>query len=171
VKPNFRTLGRRFGQRTPAVAEAITSADPALLTAALREGTASVVVDGEQVSVGDDDVTVSETPRSGWAVASGGGETVALDLEITPELRAAGTVREVVRLVQEARKSQGLEVTDRIELWWKADGDTADALRGSESLLAEEVLAVRVIEGEPTAPVAPHDTGERGVIFWLRAVG
>jgi isoleucyl-tRNA synthetase len=171
VKPNFRALGRRFGQRTPAVAQAISTADPTLLTAGLRAGNAEVVVDGERLTVSDDEVIVSETPRSGWAVSTGGGETVALDLEITAELRAAGTVREVVRLVQEARKSQGLEVTDRIELWWTADGDTADALRGSEALLAEEVLAVRIVEGEPTAPVAPHDTGDRGVTFWLRAVG
>ena len=55
-----------------------------------------------------DEVLLTETPREGWAVATEGGETVALDLAITPELRRAGLAREVVRLVQEARKTSGL---------------------------------------------------------------
>ena len=71
------------------------------------------------------DLIVTETPREGWTVASGGGLTVALDLTLTPELERAGLVREVVRLIQEARKNSGLEVSDRIELWWTADGDLA----------------------------------------------
>ena len=63
-----------------------------------------------------DEVLLTETPREGWAVATEAGETVALDLTVTPELRRAGLAREVVRLVQEARKTGGLEVTDRIDL-------------------------------------------------------
>jgi isoleucyl-tRNA synthetase len=174
VKANFRSLGKRFAKTTPTVAAALQAADAAGLTATLRAaGVATVEVDGEAVTVTPEDVIVSETPRSGWAVASAGPETVALDLELTDELRAAGAVREIVRLVQEARKNQGLEVTDRIELWWEADTDgaTASALRAAESLLAEEVLAVSVQEGAPTAPLSPHDAPERGVRFWLRPVG
>ncbi len=60
---------------------------------------------------------ITETPREGWAVATDAGETLALDLHLTPELLRRGLAREVVRLVQEGRKSAGLEVTDRIELW------------------------------------------------------
>ena len=172
VKANYRSLGRRFGSRTPAVAQAIQEADAATLTAALRaSGSARVDVGGDWVEVGPDDVISTESPRTGWAVAANGTETVALDLELTDELRAAGTVREIVRLVQEARKAQGLEVTDRIELWWEADGEVADALREGTDLLAEEVLAVNVTQGPPTAPLAPHEAGERGVRFWLRSVG
>ena len=97
VKPNFRALGRRFGARTPAVAAAIEAADPARLAAELRSaGTASVVVDGAPVGLDADDVIVTQTPRSGWAVAADGGETVALDVTITPELRREGLAREVV---------------------------------------------------------------------------
>jgi isoleucyl-tRNA synthetase len=172
VKGNFRSLGKRFAKRTPEVANAISAADGAAIAAAIREtGIATVDLDGEPVEIGAEDVVISETPRSGWAVANSGAETVALDLELTDELIAAGTVREVIRLVQEARKAQGFEVTDRIELWWEADGDIAAALRGAHDLLAEEVLAVTVTEGPPTAPLSPHDPGERGVRFWLRVVG
>ena len=66
---------------------------------------------------------LTETPREGWAVVTAAGETVALDLTITEELRRAGLAREVVRLVQEARKAAGFEVTDRVALVWSAGGD------------------------------------------------
>ena len=92
----------------------------------------------------DGDLIVTETPREGWTVASGGGLTVALDLTLTPELERAGLFREVVRLVQEARKNAGLEVSDRIELTWAAEGTVARALEEHAEALAAEVLAVPV---------------------------
>ena len=105
AKGNFRALGKRFGARTPAVAAAVAAADAGALASSLREsGSATVTVDGEDVSVGPDEVVVTETPKEGWAVVTDAGETVALDLELTPALRRAGLAREVVRLVQEARK-------------------------------------------------------------------
>jgi isoleucyl-tRNA synthetase len=74
---------------------------------------------------------------------------VALDLTVTPELRRAGLAREVVRLVQDARKTSGLQVTDRIALSWAADGEVADALREHADLVAGEVLATSFGEGQP----------------------
>jgi len=171
VKANFRPLGARLGKGVQAVAAAIATADPAALAHALRQGTASVVVDGHDVALSPDEVIVTETPRSGWAVASAAGETVALDLEISPELRRAGLVRDVVRLVQEARKGAGLDVSDRIELWWAADGELQESLQDGALTLAEEVLAVSVTQGRPTADLAPHDDRELGLRFWLRLAG
>ena len=171
VKANFRPLGARFGKGVQDVAKAVAAADAAELAAAVRAGTAAVEVNGETVSLSAEEVVVTETPRSGWAVASGPGATVALDLEVTPELRRAGLVREVVRLVQDARKSTGLDVSDRIELWWTASGELADALREGVGKLGEEVLAVSVAEGKPTADVAHHDDAELDLRFWLRLAG
>src|SRR5882757_3295464 len=115
AKANFRALGKRFGKGVQAVAAAVAAADAAALSADLRErGTATVVVDGSDVSLSPDEVIVTETPREGWSVASDSGATVALDLTITPELRLAGLAREVIRLIQEARKNSGLDVADRI---------------------------------------------------------
>jgi isoleucyl-tRNA synthetase len=171
MKANFRVLGKRFGKRTQTVADAIHAADAALLAAALKAGDASVVVEGETVDLSTEEVIVTETPRTGWAVASGLGETVALDLEITPELRRTGLVRDVVRLVQDGRKSTGLEVSDRIELWWQGGGELAEAVREGSSRLAEEVLAVSVTEGRPTADLAAHVDEELGLTFWLRMAG
>ena len=153
VKANYRALGKRFGKNTPNVADAISSADAVELVAALRNGAAAVVVDGESVSVTDEDVIITETPRSGWAVASDSGETIALDLNVTPELRRAGLAREMVRLIQDARKSAGFEVSDRISCWWTADDDDlAETLAEHGPMIANEVLATTFEHGAaPTA--------------------
>jgi isoleucyl-tRNA synthetase len=182
VKPNFRTLGRRFGKTTPLVAAAITAADPAGLAAGLRaSGELSVVVDGEPVQVGAGDVIVTQTPRAGWTVASEGGETVALETEITPELRREGLAREVIRLVQDARKADGLDVSDRITLWWQADSpQLAAALDEHGQLIAGEVLAAEFHAVEPGGSgeedrtpdqgLAAHGDEGLGFRFWLRRV-
>ncbi len=129
-------------------------------------------MDGRTVVITRDDLVVTETPRQGWAVASDAGETVALDLEITPELREAGLVREAVRLIQEARKASGLEVTDRIELWWSADGDElTSALRAQSASLGAEVLAPVPAQGPPNADITPHVDPELGLTVWLRCAG
>ena len=113
----------------------------------------TVLVDGSGIEVGADEVLITETPREGWAVATEAGETVALDLTVTPALRRAGLAREVVRLVQEARKATGLQVTDRVDLRWQAAGEVAEALREHAELVATEVLATTFVE-------APLDAGE-----------
>jgi isoleucyl-tRNA synthetase len=171
VKANFRVLGKRFARSTQKVADAIHAADGPALVAALRTGTATVAVDGETVALSAEELIVTETPRTGWAVASGHGETVALDLELTPELRRAGLVRDAVRLIQDGRKSTDLDVSDRIELWWSAGGELAESLREGSSRLADEVLAVQVTEGRPTADLKPHVDTELGLTFWLRVAG
>jgi isoleucyl-tRNA synthetase len=147
AKGNFRALGKRFAKQTPQVAAAIAAADAAALAAALdADGRATVVVDGAEVEVLPEEVIVSERPREGWSVVNEQGETVALDLELTPALVRAGLAREAVRLVQEARKNSGFEVSDRIALRWAASGETAEALREHADLVADEVLATEMAE-------------------------
>jgi isoleucyl-tRNA synthetase len=173
VKPNFRALGKRFGGGTKAVAAAITAAGPASLAEALRAGgTATVVVSGEKVTLAPDDVIITEHPKAGWAVetgavGTGSGETVALDLTITPDLYRAGLVREVIRLVQDARKSTGLDITDRITLWWTAQGDLAEALRADTPHLADEVLATTITEGPPPPNLPAHHDADLDLTFHL----
>jgi isoleucyl-tRNA synthetase len=169
AKGNFRALGKRFGQRTPRVAAAIAAADAAVLARTLaNEGRATVPVDGEDVEVLPDEVIVSERPREGWSVVNEQGETVALDLELTPDLVRAGLAREVVRLVQEARKNSGFDVTDRIVLTWQAEGETAEALRENGGLVAGEVLAIEMAEGTPTGTVVRDE--DLGLAFTVTRV-
>ena len=143
---------------------------------------------GGAVSVGPDDVIVTQTPRAGWAVATDAGETVAIDTTVTPELRREGLAREVIRLIQEARKSDGLDVTDRIALRWSArDAELAAALTEHSALIAGEVLAVEFGPAEAggasgerasggsgdrpePADVREHTDEELALRFWLRRV-
>ena len=172
VKPNFKALGRRFGKRTPAVAKAITSADAATLAAELRTaGTAVAAMDGEPVSLSPDEVIVTQTPKAGWTVATDGGETVALETTLTPELRREGLAREATRLIQDARKSDGLDVTDRISLWWEAsDPGLSAALTEQGPVIASEVLATSYQAGRPPQEdgFAEHTDDALGLRFWLR---
>ncbi len=172
VKANFRALGKRFGQRTPVVAAAVAAADAAELAGDLSaSGVATVVVDGDPVEIIPDEVIVTETPRSGWAVAADTGETVALDLEITPELRRAGLAREAVRMIQEARKTSGFDVSDRIRVRWAAEGETAAALEEHASAIADEVLATSFERVPPTdlGPLGQRE-GELGLTIALERV-
>ncbi len=173
VKPQFRSLGRRFGAATQAVAAAIVAVDPAALAHAVAAGSASVEVPSlGTVPLTDADVVVTQTPLEGWGVATAGGETVALDLAVSPALRAEGWAREVVRLIQEARKTDRLDVTDRIELRWSSsDQEVAAALAGHAEMIAGEVLAISFGPGEGPgtdgASWHEHSDDEIGLRFWL----
>jgi isoleucyl-tRNA synthetase len=174
AKANFRALGKRFGARTKAVAGAIAAADAAGLAAAFRNGgSASVVVEGETVTLSPDEVVITEAPREGWAVESASGETVALDLMVTPALRRAGLAREVVRILQEARKSAGLDITDRVSVWWTAtSAETAEALMEHGGMVADEVLATTFAKGtplsdDPAADAPPQEHPDLGLTFRL----
>ncbi|WP_024805765.1 isoleucine--tRNA ligase [Nocardia sp. BMG51109] len=143
VKANFRALGKRFGRRTPAVADAVRAADAERLVEQLRDnGSAVLEFEGTDIVLGPDEVIVSELPRSGWVVESQRGVTIALDIEITPELAAEGIARDVVRVAQNARRDAGLKVSDRISLTIAAPDDVLTAIEPHAGFIANETLAV-----------------------------
>ena len=149
VKANFRSLGQRFGKQTPAVAAAIAASDPAALLAEVRaNGSTTLTVSGlGEVSVAEGDVVITETPREGWAVAADAGESIALDLTITDDLRRAGLAREIVRAIQEARKNSGLDVADRISVYWSsADEDVLATMSEHGEMIGAEVLAPNMVQ-------------------------
>ena len=174
AKGNFRALGKRFAKDTPRVAAAIAAADAeALATALGDDGRATVELDGQAVEILADEVIISERPREGWSVVNEQGETVALDLEITPELRRAGLAREVIRMIQEARKAAGFDVSDRITLSWAVlDGESqelAEAMAEHGALIADEVLASTVTEAGTPEGLEQSDT-DLGVAFTVQRV-
>jgi isoleucyl-tRNA synthetase len=104
-------------------------------------------------------------------VASDDGETLALEVAITPELRREGLAREVVRLVQDARKQDGLDVSDRISMQWAtADPDLAAALTEHGAMISAEILAVEygAAPAGDLARGAEHDDAGLGLSFWIR---
>ena len=162
VKPNFRTLGKRFGKRTPLVAAAIGAAEASELAAQIRRGEGQVQVEGETLSLTAEEVIVTEVPQEGWTVASGGGESLALDLHLDDELLLLGTARDIVRTLQQARKDSGFEVTDRITVLWQSDDErVAQAFATHGQMIGHEVLATEIVETKAPAAMNLSDPDMR----------
>ena len=139
VKANFKSLGAKFGGAVQEIAKSIAAADATSLVKTLRS-TGSTTVGTWEIAL--EDLVVTEVPKSGWSVSSHDGESVALDLELTPALIAAGNVREVIRFIQERRKSDGFEISDRINVSWNAHEEMAAAIESEIAHISDEVLAV-----------------------------
>jgi isoleucyl-tRNA synthetase len=166
LKANFKTLGARFGKSTPEIAAAVAAADANALVEALRSGSATVTASGVDYQIGPDDVVVTEVPREGWTVASDSGESLALDLALTPELIGQGIARDVTRLIQDARKTSGLDISDRITVTWESGNEaTVSALNSHADLVASEVLATTWAQGAVSNPTASDDELELKVLI------
>jgi isoleucyl-tRNA synthetase len=139
VKANFKSLGAKFGGAVQEIAKAIAATDATVLVKTLRSAGTTTVGTWE---IALDDLVVTEVPKSGWSVSSHDGESVALDLELNPALIAAGNVREVIRFIQERRKSDGLDISDRINVTWNATDEMAAAIESDLGHISDEVLAL-----------------------------
>jgi len=142
ARPNFRVLGPRLGPAVKDVARALAGDDGSIAAALARGESVQVEAAGREVALSPSDVELSQEVREGWGVAAEGGITVALDLTITPELRREGLARDVVRVVQDARKAAGLDVSDRIELGLEATGELKEAIEAHGDHIGSETLAV-----------------------------
>ena len=152
VKANFKSLGAKFGGAVQEIAKAIAATDATALVKTLRASGVTTVGTWE---IALDDLVITEVPKSGWSVSSHDGESVALDLELTPALIAAGNVREVIRFIQERRKSDGLDISDRISVTWNATDEMAAAIETDLAHIADEVLALSITRD---AGLAINDT-------------
>jgi isoleucyl-tRNA synthetase len=157
AKPSYRVLGPRLGPAVKEVARALERDDGTLAGALARGETVTLAdVGPEPVALAPEDVELTQETLEGWGVATEGGVTVALELEVTPELRLEGLARELVRLVQDARKEAGLQVSDRIALGIAAGGELARALAAHRAFVAAETLATEIRDG--VLPEAEHRT-------------
>ncbi|MFA5786431.1 MAG: isoleucine--tRNA ligase [Actinomycetota bacterium] len=146
LTPQFRALGRRFASRTKEVAEAISKMDAeAVATAFAADQPVTVDLSSEAVTLTAEEIQVIEEPRTGWHLASDGPYSVALDLEISPDLRLEGMARELVRAIQDLRKEAGLALEDRIELCVSGSPEVTTALDAWKSYVQEETLAVTLL--------------------------
>ena len=139
VKANFKSLGAKYGKDVQEISKAIAALDATTLVKTLR-ASASTKVATWEIELGD--LVVTEVPKSGWMVASHEGESVALDLALSQTLIDAGNVREVIRYIQERRKGDGFEISDRIKVRWNADAAIVAAISQSASHISDEVLAL-----------------------------
>ena len=142
VRPNYRSLGPRFGKEMPQVAAAVEALDAAAVAQALEMGEeVGISIDGRDHTLSADDMNLVMEQLEGYQVEAEAGHAVALELELDDELRREGLAREVVRAVQEARKQAGLEVSDRIALALGGDEELLAAAREHEAYIAGETLA------------------------------
>jgi isoleucyl-tRNA synthetase len=163
LKANYRTLGPIFGKDMPLAAEAIAALDPAKVAAAMRPpgegghsdagddsdgGGIGITVGGREHTLTAEDVLLTMKPPEGYSVEREGAHAVALELALDDSLLREGRSREIVHAVQNARKTAGLEVEDRIELALTGDPALIEAAREHEQYLAGETLALSVGWGE-----------------------
>jgi isoleucyl-tRNA synthetase len=144
AKPNFRSLGKRYGKRTPAIAAAAEGLGADQLRGLERGEPATLTLDGEPATILPEDVVVERDVASDWLVASDGPYVAALDPRLDETLRLEGLAREVVNRVQRLRKEAGYVYTDRIGLWISGDGPVLEAVRGHAPFIQGETLARRL---------------------------
>ena len=149
VKPNFRSLGPRFGKDMPQVKAAVEALDADHARRAIAgEREIGIAIDCADHTLRPEDMTLVMQPLDGYQVESEAGRAVALSLELTDDLIREGLAREVVRAVQNARKEEGLEISDRIELVLGGDAELLEAVRAHEGYVAGETLATTIeLEG------------------------
>ncbi|MFW6097390.1 MAG: class I tRNA ligase family protein [Chloroflexota bacterium] len=143
--PNNRELGPRFGADFPKVRQALMSLDPSQAVAQLQaQGELALEVNGEAITLDEDDVLVQTESRGGLAVASDKGVTVAVDTALTPQLVQEGYARDLVRSLNNMRKEAGLEIDDRIHVVYSPpqDADVAAALQNFGNFVQQETLAL-----------------------------
>ncbi len=144
IKPNFKVLGKRLGKNMKAGKAAIETFTQEDIAQLERDGKYSLQLDGQPFELNLSDVNITSEDIEGWLVASDAEITVALDATITPELAAEGMARELVNRIQNLRKDQGLEVTDRIHLKIQQHQAINQAILQFEDYIGQEVLATQL---------------------------
>ena len=152
VKPDFKKLGPKFGKQMKQVAAAIQAMEQSQINTLEREGHATIVVDGAEVVIDAPDVEIISEDIPGWLVANEGNVTVALDINITPELRQEGVARDLINRIQNIRKGRDYEITDRINLIIEPNELTTDAVNSFADYIAGQVLADSITVGAVENP-------------------
>ena len=148
IKPNFRTLGKKYGSNMKSIAAALAQLDQKTISAIQAAGTYTLQIAGIDVTLECEDYEISSEDMPGWLVSSEGSLTIALDINVTPELLAEGIARELVNRIQNIRKDSGFELTDRIEVVIYASGEDFASIEASlaqyKDYLASQTLALGV---------------------------
>ena len=168
IKPNFKTLGKVYGPRMKEIAAAFATLDQPTISAIQRAETEGVpytlALPSGEVVLNPGDYQISSEDVQGWLVASQGPLTIALDAEITPQLRQEGLARELVNRIQNLRKSSGFEVTDRIDVFIEPNGALETALAHFGDYVRTQTLA-RNIQFTPQPQQAVEVEWEDGTLL------
>jgi isoleucyl-tRNA synthetase len=144
VKPNFKTLGPRFGKDMKLVAQSIQALSDAQIQILEKEGKLELNLEGKEIILAPEDVVISSKDVSGWLVASEQGVTVALDVQMNESLLFEGMARELVNRLQNIRKDLGFDVTDTISLTLRENEALSDVLKQNKTYIQREILATSI---------------------------
>jgi len=158
IKPNFKSLGPRYGKMMKQIAAAITAFSQEEIQKLESDGEAEFEMDGQVIHITRDDVEIISEDIPGWLVSNEGKITAALDVTITEELRNEGIARELINRIQNLRKEKGYEVTDQIVLQVERRNEINDAILNNNDYICSETLAVQLcyvdkIEADQPQPV------------------
>ena len=142
IKPNFKTLGPRYGKIMKAISAQIMQFSQQQINALEAQGSCELTVEGQPVQILISDVEIATQDIPGWVVANEGSLTVALDITVTPELRDEGIARELVNRIQNIRK-EGFDVTDRITIDLQS-GEWDSAVQNHMDYICTETLCTRL---------------------------
>jgi isoleucyl-tRNA synthetase len=140
IKPNFKTLGPRFGKDMGLISKEIQNFSQEQITELESKGLLTLVISGKSIILTSEDVEISSQDIPGWLVANDKGITVALDITINEELRNEGIARELVNRIQNIRKDSGFEVTDKIKITLQPNSVLEKAVKENESYIKSETL-------------------------------
>lgn len=151
IKPNFKTLGPKFGKDMKAIATAVQEFGQAEIAQFEKAQTYSLQLPDKTVTLSLDDVEISTQDIEGWLVATAGSLLVALDIHITPELRQEGIARELVNRIQNIRKDNDYDITDRIQIRLQAHPALQAAVTANETYIKNETLtdSITFVESLP----------------------
>lgn len=152
IKPDFKKLGPKFGKKMKAAATAINAFTQQQIARIERDGSITFRLDGEDVTVEVADVDIHSEDIPGWLVASDGSVTVALEVEITDQLRKEGVARDLINRIQNIRKGRDYDITDRITVTVEPSELTSGAVADFGEYIASQVLASAIVEASVTDP-------------------
>jgi isoleucyl-tRNA synthetase len=145
IKPNFKTLGPRFGKLMKSIAAAITALSPDQIAKLEEEEALRLSIEGELIDITMHDVEITTEDIPGWLISSTGNLTVALDVNITDELKQEGIARELINRIQNIRKDRNYEVTDKIRVEVEKMDYLNQAINNNISYICAEILAESLI--------------------------
>ena len=157
VKCNFRVMGKKFGKMMKAVSNAVAEMSQAQIAELEANGQVTLQADGQDAVIELADVDIMSQDIPGWSVANEGTTTVALDITITPALKNEGNARKVIKQIQGLRKSQGFEITDRIQVVITETPETKAVLDTFKDNIASQVLANSITLGNPEGEAIDFD--------------
>ena len=144
IKANFKTLGPKYGKLMKQISALIGNMGQSEISEFERKGAFEGVIDGENITLLPEDVEIHSEEIPGWQVASDGPITVALDMNITPELKAEGIAREFINRIQNLRKESNFEVTDRIILRIVKHNELDDAIIQFNDYISNQTLSAKL---------------------------